>query len=159
MLHPERRDDVINRDPRCVFVADSLGLAEVIAGWLSDQGIEAQAMDTATLGGFDGLTWLSSTGISARGIEVWVKDLGRVAEAQALLEAHGEALAAQASRRREGDADIEVVCEECGETNTFPAADSGKVQSCRHCGGFIDVPGEEDDLGIPDGENRADEEE
>jgi hypothetical protein len=53
--------------PRCVFVADSLGLAEIIAGGLSDQGIAAEAMDTATLGGFDGLTWLSSTGISARG--------------------------------------------------------------------------------------------
>ncbi len=148
---------MINRDPKCVFVADSLGLAEVVAGWLSDHGIAAQVMDAATLGGFDGLTWLSSTGVAARGIEVWVRDPARASEAKALLEAQGEALTAQASRRGEGAAEVEVACDECGAMNTFAAADGGRVQSCARCGAYVDVPGGEDDLGISDEEGEADE--
>ena len=33
----------------------------------------------------------------------------------------------------------EVVCEECGRTTSFPAAQSGSVQQCPHCGAYVDV--------------------
>ncbi len=57
---------MINRDPKCVFVAANAAEAAVVANWLEHQGVPAQVMDTMTL---DGLTaW---AGVSARGIEVW----------------------------------------------------------------------------------------
>lgn len=41
-----------------------------------------------------------------------------------------------------GGVPIEVLCEECGERTSFPAAQRGSVQECPHCGTFLDV-GEE----------------
>ena len=63
---------MIYRDPKCVFVADSLGLAEVVATWLRGQEIPAEVMNPSTLGGLLGLTPYSLTAVSATGIEVWV---------------------------------------------------------------------------------------
>src|SRR4051794_14567613 len=100
---------MINRDPRCVFVADSLGLAEVVALWLCDQDVPAEVMDAATLGGFDGLTWLSRTAVSARGMEVWVTDPNQIPQAQVLLAEHGAALAARVAERAHSSAAVEVV--------------------------------------------------
>src|SRR5688572_23339161 len=34
---------------------------------------------------------------------------------------------------------IEVACEKCGGTATFPAAQKGTVQECPHCGAYLDV--------------------
>jgi hypothetical protein len=135
---------MINRDPRCVYVADSLGLADVIALWLTDQGIPAQVMDAATLGGHEGLTWLSRTGVSGRGIEVWVIDPGEVSRAQLLLEEHQADLAADAADRANSSETVEVICEDCGESNTFPGSERGKVQNCRQCGVYMDVPSDLD---------------
>lgn len=35
---------------------------------------------------------------------------------------------------------IQMQCEGCGKTVTFPAADLGTVQECPECGGYLDVP-------------------
>src|SRR5262249_4265530 len=144
-----------NRARRCVFVAESLGLAEVVALWLTDQGIPAQVMDTATLGGLDGLSWITRTAVSARGIEVWVEDPDQIDQARLLLEQHSAALAAQAAARESASAPIDVVCEECGEPNTFPGNQSGKVENCTHCGAYIDVPAEGEDWAAAESEDAA----
>ena len=34
---------------------------------------------------------------------------------------------------------IEVTCEECGKTSTFPASQQGWVQNCSHCRAYVDV--------------------
>ena len=135
----------------------SLGLAEVVALWLSDQDIPAQVMDAATLGGFDGLTWLSRTAVSARGIEVWVIDPTQVPQALLLLEEHSAAQAARAAERAHPAADVELVCEECGQAGTFPGSASGKVQTCTRCGAYMDIPGDQDDWTAPDDEEEPDE--
>ncbi len=41
---------------------------------------------------------------------------------------------------------INVVCEECDQLATFPAAQRGSVQQCPHCGDYVDV-GETDQAG------------
>src|SRR5436190_19375287 len=35
--------------------------------------------------------------------------------------------------------DIAAVCEDCGHTAAYPAAQRGTVQDCPHCGAFVDV--------------------
>ena len=53
---------------------------------------------------------------------------------------------------------MEVVCEECGQTSSFPATQQGSLQDCPHCGASVDVgeaafegwdevPGEDEDIG------------
>lgn len=146
---------MINRDPKCVYVADSPAVAEVVVGWLAGQNIPAQTMDGATLGGFDGLTWLSNTAVSARGIEVWVLDPNQADAARQLLEQHAEELAVRDAALANSSASVEAACEECGEVNVFPGSDRGKVQTCRHCGEYLDVPGPDDDLAGAEGEEGA----
>jgi hypothetical protein len=127
-----------------VYVADSLGLAEVVAIWLTDQGLPAQVMDAHTLGGHEGLTWFSRTGVSTRGIEVWVNDPAEATRTQLLLQEHQAEMAAQAAERAHAAETVEVVCEDCGGSNAFPGSDRGKVQNCGHCGEYLDVPSDQD---------------
>jgi hypothetical protein len=39
---------------------------------------------------------------------------------------------------------IDVVCEECGKITNFPSGLRGHVQTCPHCGAFVDVGGPDD---------------
>ena len=56
--------DMISRDPKCVFVANDIARATVVANWLETRGSPTTIMDMMTLGGLDGLNaW---TGVSAR---------------------------------------------------------------------------------------------
>ena len=87
---------MIHRDPRCVFVANSMAVAVVTATWLTENGIPAQVMDLMTLGGLEGLTgW--APGISARGLEVWVEDAAHASEARRLLAEHQASIAQRAT--------------------------------------------------------------
>jgi hypothetical protein len=140
-----KEDVMINRDAKCVFVANTLGEAEAATTWLDGEGVTAQVMDVNTLGGLDGLTWLSPTGVGQRGIEVWVKDAGDIERARTLLAGHEAALQAKAKVLADDATPVDVVCEDCGKTTRFPAAQRGSVQSCSVCAAFIDVPGDDED--------------
>ncbi|HKI38210.1 MAG TPA: hypothetical protein VKA46_40525 [Gemmataceae bacterium] len=141
---------MIHRDPRCVFVADSPTLAEVVVVWLDEQGIPARVMNPATLGGLLDLTPWSLTGVSSTGIEVWVDDPAQAPQALERLAEQEQFRAEKSAVPTEGDATVEAICEECGEANTFPASQRGTTQNCCHCGGYIDVPGEEGEWDEPE---------
>ncbi len=130
---------MVYRDPRCVFVSNNVGEAQVVATWLQAQGIDAEAMNLSTLGGFEGLTILSPGGTGTAGIEVWVHNPDQAPEAIALLTEHQERLAAEAAHAPQGPAFIDVVCEECGKRTTFPGKDRGSVETCPHCSAYLDV--------------------
>jgi DNA-directed RNA polymerase subunit RPC12/RpoP len=129
-----------SRDRRCVFVADDMAHATVVANWLETQGIPARVMDTMTLGGLEGLTgW---TGVSARGIEVWVQRIEDVDEAAALIDEQAE------FQHARDDLDtssrpILVFCEACGSTTEFAAEQRGTTQRCPQCGARVTVIDEE----------------
>lgn len=143
---------MIHRDPRCVFVADSPVLAEVVALWLVDQGVPARVMNPATLGGLVGLTPWSLTGVSSSGIEVWVDDAARAPQALQLLAEHEQFRAEKSAAPAADAAPVEAVCEECGQVSPFPASQRGTLQECPHCGGYLDVPGgDADDWDPADG--------
>jgi hypothetical protein len=146
---------MLNRDPRCVFVADTMGLAEIVASWLRSQEIPAEVMDLNTLGGLEGLTPFVPRGlVSARGIEVWVTDLSQAEQASQLLKDHAEQFASRRAEAKDLES-IEVECEECGATSTFPGQERGTVQDCQHCGAYLDVPGEEESWEEVEGTDEA----
>jgi hypothetical protein len=130
---------MINRDPKCIFVAADVAEATVVANWLEHEGVPAQVMDTMTLGGLDGLTaW---TGVSARGIEVWALREDLVDRARELLAEHKDIqstiLAQKIAKGR-----VSVQCEECGCASVFPADCRGTTDVCPRCGCYLDVPEE-----------------
>lgn len=139
------------RDPKCVFIADTIGLAEVVVVWLGEHGIPAQVMNLMTLGGLEGLTALLPGTVSSRGMEVWVKDPSQAAEARQLL---ADFKALKETDGAAGVGTIEALCEECGTASLFPAKERGSVQSCPHCGAYMDVTDEPPE---PDGEQPDDE--
>lgn len=142
---------MINRDRRCVFVADTPGEAEVVVIWLKNQGIDAQAMSLSTLGDLEGLTLYFGKGASFRGIEVWVKDPDQALEALRLLAEHSARFTTP-----EVLEDVVAICDECGEESVFPGKQRGTVQNCPHCEAYLDVPssalGGEEDIGEPEDE-------
>ena len=106
------------------------------------QGVPAQVMDSMTLGGLDGLNaW---TGISARGMEVWVLREDLVDHARQLLATYKKtqstAVAEIAAR-----GPVAALCEECSVTSVFPADCRGKTEVCPKCGSYLDVPEEGND--------------
>ena len=50
---------------------------------------------------------------------------------------------------------INVICEGCEQTLSFPAAQRGSVEVCPHCGSYVDVEdsGDEDEWWLAGGEN------
>ncbi len=136
---------MIYRDPKCVFVADTPGMAEVIVLFLGEHNIAAQVMNPETLGGFVGLTPLSSTGISSHGIEVWIHNLADAEYARNLIAQREDVLKEKAARAKTRLGTVKAECDECGKTSEFPASEAGSVQDCPHCGEYMDVPDLEDE--------------
>jgi hypothetical protein len=132
------------RDPKCVYVADSIPKAQMIAVWLEGLDIPAEAMNLHTLGGFEGLTGIAP-GVSHRGIEVWVIHPEHAEKALHLLAEHAEELAAE---RKASTGKVTAECEECGKSTEFPAAERGTVQTCPHCHKWVDVPAPDDDWDV-----------
>lgn len=130
---------MIHRDPRCVHVVDNPMEAEVVAAWLNDHGVLAEVMNRNTLGGLEGLTPWSSTGVSARGIEIWVRNAADAEKARTLIEQEEEQRSARQAARASASGSLLVTCEDCGLTSSFPASKQGSVQNCPHCGSYIDV--------------------
>lgn len=145
---------MIFRDPKCVHVADSIAMANLIATWLQGQNIPAEVMNEHTLGGFEGLTgWVP--GVSQRGMEVWVTHLEQAETARRLLAEHEEQLATERVTKAALTGTVAAECEECGKTTEFPAVQQGSVQECPHCLKWIDVPDPNDDwddaeAGVPE---------
>jgi len=120
---------MLYRDPKCVFVANNVGQADIVAGWLQEHGFPAEVMNRETMGAIVALSSYMT------GVEVWVVDPAQALEAIRLL---GEQAVELLTQTQTGPP-LEVVCEECGKTSTFPAQQRGSVQSCPHCSAYIDV--------------------
>ena len=132
------------RDPKCVFVANDVAHAAATVNWLEHQDVRAQVMDSLTHGGLDGLNaW---TGVSARGIEVWVLDPSDVDRAKTLVAQHQKTLESLLVKKASAGP-VSAHCEECGREGTFPGEHRGTVQTCPHCGAYLDVPDGDEDTG------------
>ena len=111
-------------------MASDAGEADVVASGLHGLGILAEVMNQATLGGL-----ISPLLSPATGFEVWVHDPAQVPEAIQML---ADQAMAQVAKKQPGPP-LDIICEECDKSSTFPGSQRGSVQVCSHCGAYMDV--------------------
>jgi hypothetical protein len=129
------------RDPVAIYNAANNVEALLVREALLASGIEAHSVDDATPVG----AWMFGLIPEIHKPQVWV-DRGETLRARQVIDDFETRAAEQ--RQRSGEApDVSVVCEECGKTASFPASQLGSVESCPHCGAYVDVG---DDVGFDD---------
>ncbi len=140
---------MISRDSRCVYVGDYQHEIALVIALLAEEGIEAEAMNEATLGGLEGLSgWVPRAGL--KGIEIWVKDPAQADSARQLLARRMAEVQAVKQDRESRTGTVVVVCPSCKESSNFPASQQGTVQECVHCQKYVDVPDPNDETDWPD---------
>jgi hypothetical protein len=129
------------RHPQCVLVVPELASAAALAEWLTGKGFPAQAVPPSAVaapGDSLGLTEEAFTGI-----EVRVVNPEHIEPARKEIEEQKAALAAIRERHERWAArtgTVTAVCEDCGKSSEWPAAEMGKTQTCPHCNSYMDVP-------------------
>jgi hypothetical protein len=69
--------------------------------------------------------------------QVWV-DRSAIDRAKPILQNHERSQEGPGTAQAD-DAVLESVCEECGQRGVFSADQEGTVQTCAHCGAYVDV--------------------
>jgi hypothetical protein len=113
------------QDPVAVYDAGNDIEAQQVCNLLNEAGVEAYVTeDDAQVG-------------QVMNPQVWV-DRSAIDCAKPILQDY--------ERRQEGhgtaqadDAVVESVCEQCGQRTAFSASKDGTVQTCPHCGAYMDV--------------------
>jgi hypothetical protein len=125
------------RDPVAVYNAANNMEAVLIRDLLVDAGIEAFVTEDFSPVG----TWAFGLLPELHKPQVWT-DKTDAMRAKPILDDYERS----AAERRQSVTDnlaaappLEVVCEECGRSSHFPAAQRGSVQKCPHCGAYVDV--------------------
>lgn len=117
-------------DPICVRRTATVEEAELVAAWLEDGGVPATVIGQDSLG-------VHAFGVTDRdGVGIYVADEQAADQAKVLLAEHDK----HHAHRADAASTIEVTCEDCGHVGAFPLDQSGSVQQCAECGGFVDVP-------------------
>jgi hypothetical protein len=129
------------RDPIAVYNAANNVEAMLLREALLASGIEAHSVDDATPVG----AWMFGLLPEIHKPQVWVDR--RDAERARQIVDDFETTAAQQRAKVAESPPISVVCEECGRTTDFPASQLGSVESCAHCGAYVDVG---DEVGFDD---------
>ena len=99
---------------------------------LNAAGLEAFVVEYVSPVG----TWIGGLLPQIHKPQVWI-DRSEIDRARPILEDY-----ARAEERRSVAVvgpPIDVVCEECGGSTSFPAAQKGSVQNCPHCQAYVDV--------------------
>ncbi|MCY2988957.1 MAG: hypothetical protein NTY19_13960 [Planctomycetota bacterium] len=124
------------RPPKPVTIAtyDDRFDAELAVHVLAQYGIEA----TLELSGAGSPGWFGVN--SALVIELQVLLAAATSARQILQESVGPSCPEIEPRALAEEEDIVCRCPECGETLVFPSHRRGKVETCRRCGNYVDVP-------------------
>lgn len=123
-------------DPFPAYNAASNHEAHFVRIALVEAGIEAAVVEDVSQVG----VWLGGLIPEIHKPQVWIEraDADRAAPILAAYERR----AIQLRRPEPNGAPVETVCEDCGMSATFPASQAGSVQSCPHCGAYVDVGGD-----------------
>jgi hypothetical protein len=144
------------RDPRTVFVAENVKLADAVVQLLAANSIPAEIAPVAPVE-TSALTGMSD---APEEFPILVNDPTKAEEARTLL-ANAEKIPevrAVLEKRASRTGTVEATCEDCGKTSTWPATAMGTTEVCPHCGSYMDVPDPEDDewsdvdFGKPEGD-------
>lgn len=124
------------KEPIAVYNAATNVEAHVVAMFLTEGGVEAFATEDLSLVGL----WMFGTLPEIHKPQVWVSAADQKRAAQ-LLQDYERQAAERALVTQDGASTtpIEVVCEECGQTSSFPAEQRGSIQYCRQCAAHLDV--------------------
>jgi hypothetical protein len=125
----------------CVYRASDVAEADIVSAWLADQGINAHVTNRNPA-----MNLYVPSVVSPKGIEVFVVDPDQAERAKALVHDHLEQRKEKTDKPASGRT-IEAVCEECTVVTRFPFQQRGTVQTCPHCGQYIDVPEASDGSG------------
>ncbi len=131
------------RDPVAIFNAANNSEAHVVRLLLEQNGIEASVVEDVSPVGFFWFGLLPQI----HNPQVWV-DRDSVGRAKPILEEFEQGLDERRAAEVQAETQVgtlEVTCEKCGKTTTFPAALQGTVQDCSNCGEYLDVAVEDTD--------------
>jgi hypothetical protein len=121
------------KEPFAVYTAAGNLEAHMIAEMLNANGIAAFADEDQS-----GVSlWAFGTISQFHKPRVWVEKSATADAARLIVDFEDQ----KRNRRNPGDSDgeIEVECEECGKTTTFPESLNGTTQECSHCHAYVDV--------------------
>ncbi len=121
------------RDPVAVYTAATNLEAALVCQLLTSSGIEAYAVEDASVGG----QWMFGLLPEIHKPQVWIERTDRAA-AKPIIERYERGHAGKAIEARD-NAPIQVVCEECQQQLEFPASRRGAIETCVHCGAYVDV--------------------
>jgi DNA-directed RNA polymerase subunit RPC12/RpoP len=125
-------------DPVVVYDAANNLEAQMVKLLLVAAGIEAFASEDVSTAGL----WMFGMLPEIHKPQVWVSRSDAEA-ALPILEGYERDVAQrnQVNQQPESNDEsaVNVVCEECGKSSTFPSVQRGAVQDCPHCGSYVDV--------------------
>lgn len=133
--------------PISVYLAPDVRVAAWLVERLIEAGVVADIRADVPKPSVDPLTGATQMA-DPTGVEVVIADPEKEGEARQLIEdrmADLEALRAKRAARAAREGTVPAVCEECGESSDWPAAEMGSTQDCPHCGAFLDVPDPDDE--------------
>lgn len=131
-----------DQEPRRILTAPSRQTAETLAAWLTEKGHPAEVVVPPMGTTASALTGETDAAVAPE-FEVWVADAAGAEPAKALIVEQREALAVireREAKRAARTGTVTAVCDECGKSSDWPAADMGKTQDCPHCGAYLDIP-------------------
>ena len=132
--------------PVIVYTAATNVEAHLIVDLLHANGVPAHAVEDQS-----GVSlWMFGTISQFHKPNIWV-DESTVQQAADLIQDFEEKRRAR-NHPGQGSGQIQVVCEDCGRTTTFPNSLDGTTQECANCHAYVDV-GDlpwDDDVGVPD---------
>jgi hypothetical protein len=130
------------RDPVAAYNAANNVEAHLVCNALLSQGVEAHVIEDVSQVG----TWALGLVPELHKPQVWIErsDVDRAKPVLDDFERRAAELRTTTAKPEAADESaVEVVCDECGRSASFPAAQRGSVQQCPHCRGYIDVGADE----------------
>ncbi len=129
------------KEPIAVYNAATNVEAHVVAMFLVEGGVEAFATEDLSLVGL----WMFGTLPEIHKPQVWVSAVDQERAAHLLQDYERQAAERMQTAQEDASLEpIEVVCEECGQSASFPAEQRGSVQYCPHCAAHLDVESGDD---------------
>jgi Putative prokaryotic signal transducing protein len=121
------------RDPIAVYNAANNLEAALVRQMLLVADIESHVVEDVSLAG----AWMFGLLPEIHKPQVWI-DRGDIERAKPVLEEYERCVAAKLQTAEVG-APIVVTCEECEGRTSYPASRNGSVETCPHCGAYVDV--------------------
>lgn len=107
--------------------------ADIVVNWLAERGIEAAVKDRFAAGTFE-----VPQIVAPYGIEVCTMNPSQTDDAKSALVEFFKNRESQIEAKSPEPIDAE--CEDCGKSSTYPGDVRGRVENCKHCNAYIDVP-------------------